>query len=231
MVSTPDQHHTDRQRAGDGRMLKRIYESLFDHFGPQHWWPGDSPFEIMVGAILTQSTNWRNVQHAIEKIKSKNLFDPELLLKKRALIPRLIQSAGFYQVKSKRLTSFLKYFVTRYSGDPGRMRRKDLDVLRAELLDINGIGQETADSILLYALGKPVFVIDAYTRRIFSRHGFFAADTDYDHVRTLFESCLPRRVKLFNEYHALLVRTGKEYCRKNEPLCRRCPLHPFKRST
>lgn len=212
------------------QILKRIYKNLYKHFGSQHWWPGDSPFEVMVGAILTQNTNWHNVQRAIDNIKRRGLLSPNVLLKKKTSIPSLIQSSGFYNVKSKRLISFLRYFVNSYSGNTQHMRKKNFRIVRDELLKVNGIGMETADSMLLYALGKPVFVVDTYTRRIFSRHGIINKNADYDDIRFFFESHLPRRVRLYNEYHALLVRTGKEYCRKNEPLCHHCPLCHLKRS-
>jgi len=205
------------------RFLK-IYDVLYKSFGPQHWWPGDTPFEIMIGAILTQNTNWQNVSKAIEQIKKAGLLDPILLLKHRASIPKMIRPSGFYNVKSKRLIIFLKYFVEKYDGDIKKMKKKKIGVLRDELLDLPGIGCETADSILLYALSYPIFVIDAYTRRIFSRHHIFEYDSSYDEIRCLFENNLPSNVKLYNEYHALLVKLGKEYCRKNEPLCDTCPI-------
>ncbi len=193
-------------------------------FGPQHWWPGETPFEIMIGAILTQNTNWRNVSKAIDNIKNEGLLHPKELLKHRRMIPKLIRSSGFYKLKSKRLISFLEYFVTNYDGEINRMNETKTDVLRSELLSIPGIGYETADSILLYANGRPIFVVDAYTRRIFSRHRFFEYNRPYDEIRHIFESSLPQDVQLYNEYHALLVKLGKEFCKKNEPLCSTCPL-------
>lgn len=202
----------------------RIYEILYSAFGAQHWWPGDTPSEIMVGAILTQNTNWRNVSRAIDNIKRAGLMNPRKLLKQQSMVPDLIRPAGYYKVKSKRLVAFLTYFVKHYDGDIERMKRKKTEALRNELLSIQGIGHETADSILLYATGHPVFVIDSYTRRIFSRHNIFKYDQPYDQIRHLFEHNLPRSVELYNEYHALLVRLGKEYCKRNEPLCDTCPL-------
>lgn len=208
--------------------ILKIYKILYKFFGPQHWWPGDTAFEVMIGAILAQNTNWRNASKAIDKIENAGLLKPHKLLNHRRMIPELIRSSGFYKLKSKRLVVFLAYFIEKYNGEIRKMKKKKILVLRDELLALSGIGFETADSILLYALSKPVFVVDAYTRRIFSRHGFFTHDLSYDDIRYVFESNLPRRVRLFNEYHALCVKLGKEYCKKNEPLCNTCPLRTIK---
>lgn len=202
----------------------KIYKILYKSFGPQHWWPGDTPFEIMIGAILTQNTNWRNVSKAIDNIKESGFLNSKKLLKHRKVIPKLIRPSGFYKLKSKRLIAFLEYFVRNYHGEVRRMNEKKIEVMRNELLGLPGIGYETADSILLYALSRPIFVIDTYTRRIFSRHDIFKYDLPYDEIRYKFESNLPRSVKIYNEYHALLVKLGKEFCKKNEPLCNTCPL-------
>ena len=206
-------------------VLPHIYKTLYTTFGSQHWWPGDTPFEIMIGAILTQNTNWRNVSTAIDNIKRAGLMNPKKLLRQQKIIPDLIRPTGYYKVKTKRLIAFLEYFVARYGGDIKTMKKKKTEALRNELLSIPGIGQETADSILLYGVARPIFVIDAYTRRIFSRHHIFEYDQQYDEIRRLFEHNLPRSVQLYNEYHALLVKLGKEYCKKSEPLCLHCPLH------
>ncbi|UCG92370.1 MAG: hypothetical protein JSV97_01265 [candidate division WOR-3 bacterium] len=205
-------------------LIQRIYKLLYTTFGPQHWWPGDTPFEIMVGAILTQNTNWRNVITAMNNIKKAGLLDPKKLLKHRRSIPRLIRPSGFYRLKTKRLFAFLRYYVNNYNGNTKNVKSQTTEILRTELLAIPGIGHETADSILLYAFVRPVFVIDIYTRRIFSRHNIFDYGLSYDAARTIFENHLPKRVQLYNEYHALLVKLGKEYCKKNEPLCTTCPL-------
>lgn len=202
----------------------KIYKTLYNSFGPQHWWPGDTPFEIMVGAILTQNTNWSNVKTAIEKIKKANLMHPKKLLAGKRKIPQLIKSSGFYRMKSKCLCAFLKYYVDDYNGSAKKLSAKKTNILRKELLAIRGIGLETADSILLYALGKRIFVVDTYTRRIFSRHKIITHDQPYDVIRETIEQNLPPSTKLYNEFHALLVKTGKEYCRKNDPLCDTCPL-------
>ncbi|MEO0106396.1 MAG: endonuclease III domain-containing protein [candidate division WOR-3 bacterium] len=202
-----------------------IYEHLFNTFGAQHWWPGESPFEIMIGAILTQNTNWQNVEKAINNIKKADLLHPHKLLANKDKIPKLIKPSGFYKLKSKRLIAFLKYFVERYGGDVKNFSQKETDYLRDELLSISGIGPETADSILLYALNRPVFVVDAYTRRILSRHKLINENWDYEQIRKFFENNLPADTQLYNEYHALLVRLGKQYCKKNDPLCDTCPIH------
>jgi endonuclease-3 related protein len=206
-------------------LILQAYELLFAHFGPQHWWPGDTPFEIMVGAILTQNTNWRNVRHAIENIKKKKLLEPKQLYKHRRTIPSLIKPSGFYRLKSRRLTAFLKYYIAQYDADMSAMKRVPTARLRSQLLDVPGIGPETADSILLYAVRRPVFVVDAYTRRIFSRHGLFDTDPGYEEISSLFERHVPRRLKVYSEYHALIVRCAKDFCRKHDPRCTDCPLY------
>jgi endonuclease-3 related protein len=181
----------------------------------------------MIGAILTQNTNWRNVSTTIEKIKKAKLLDPKKMLAGHRKIPQLIKTSGFYRTKAKYLRTFVQYYVNNYRGDPQLMVRKKTQVLRKELLALPGIGPETADSILLYALGKRIFVVDAYTRRILSRHGIAKYDTGYDELQRMIVQALPASTRLFNEYHALLVRVGKKYCRKNEPLCNTCPLGPM----
>ena len=204
---------------GFRRMLKR--------FGPRGWWPGETPFEVMVGAILTQNTNWKNVERAIANLKCEDVLDPRALL---ALTPQklasLIRPAGYFRVKAKRLSHFLEYFVEAYDGSARKMARRDLGALREELLAVNGIGPETADSILLYALKKQTFVIDAYTKRIISRHGLAAWDDTYDDLQELFMDRLARDIPLYNEYHALIVETGKDFCRRT-PQCDACPLGPM----
>lgn len=205
----------------------KVYTTLFQAFGPQHWWPGDTPFEIMVGAILTQNTNWRNARRAIERIKEAGLMDPGKLLARHRRLPVLIRPAGFYRAKSKCVRAFLRYYVGTYGGRSEAFCGRTTATLRRELLALPGIGPETADSMLLYALGRRVFVIDAYTRRIFGRHGLAEPDLPYDTLQRMLERGLPANVKLYNEYHALLVRTGKEFCRKNDPQCDPCPLRPM----
>jgi endonuclease-3 related protein len=206
------------------RRLTEIYNILLKSHGPQNWWPGDTPFEIMTGAVLTQNTNWLNVSKAINNLKNAGLLDPEKLLRNKKKVPQLVKPSGFYRLKGERLLAFCEYYVTRYKANAEKMKKRNLKILRNELISIKGIGKETADSILLYALDRPVFVVDAYTRRIFSRHGYFAYDDSYDEIRLLFERNLPRKSKIYNEYHALLVKLGKTRCKKNEPLCNNCPL-------
>ncbi len=202
-----------------------IYKKLYRYFGPQNWWPAETPFEVIVGAILTQNTGWRNAELAISNLKKEKLLSAASLsgasIRK---IARLIKPAGYYNIKAKRLNSFLKFFLADYQGDIKKMRLADTRVLRRELLGINGIGQESADSILLYALNKPVFVVDAYTRRILHRHHLLKGSEAYEDIQALFMSHLKKSAGLFNEYHALLVRLGKEFCLKNNPRCQVCPL-------
>ncbi|MFH0826882.1 MAG: endonuclease III domain-containing protein [Candidatus Omnitrophota bacterium] len=213
------------RKASQKKKLHSIYLKLFAAFGPQHWWPAKTPFEVMVGAILTQNTNWANVEKAIDQLKQHKVLDPERIHHlSTSKLARLIKSAGYYNIKTKRLKAFLKFLFDHYKGDPKKMSRVPGLKLRSQLLSINGIGPETADSILLYALQKPLFVIDAYTKRIMARHGFIAEDSSYQDVQNLFMQNLKKEVKLFNEYHALFVRLGKEFCLKRKPLCERCPL-------
>jgi endonuclease-3 related protein len=208
--------------AANARALRSIYRRLFRAFGPQHWWPGDTPLEIAVGAILTQNTAWANVEKSIAALRSRRLLDIEELarLSPTELAP-LIRSAGFYNIKAARVAGFVKWL--RAHGGFAGLRRRTTPELRTLLLSRDGIGPETADSILLYALARPVFVIDAYTRRILSRYGLIAGDEPYEDLRRLFESSLPGTAALFNEYHALLVRLAKMSCR-SRPVCDSCPL-------
>ena len=208
--------------------LTEIYELLYEAFGPQYWWPGETPFEIVIGAILTQNTSWANVEKAIHNLKSASSLTPERLHRMDASeLAELIRPAGYYNLKAKRLKSFIDWLFDIYDGQLTNLESIATDRLRLELLAIKGIGRETADSILLYAFGRPVFVVDTYTARIMSRHGLIEPDADYEQLRDLFESNLPEDAQLFNEYHALLVRTGKEFC-KPKARCPGCPLetHP-----
>lgn len=205
-------------------ILIQIYETLYDAFGPQHWWPGDTPFEVAVGAILTQNTNWGNVEKAIANIKSARALNAKKLAAMETVeIAELIRPAGYFNVKAKRLRNFLSLLGNHYRGSMAMMNRRETGRLRKELLSVNGIGPETADSILLYALNRPVFVIDAYTGRVLKRHSIAGKDASYDDLQNLFHASLPRDVRLFNEYHALFVRVGKEFC-KPRPKCDSCPL-------
>ena len=204
--------------------LTEIYQLLYDAFGPQHWWPGETPFEIITGAILTQNTNWTNVEKAIKNLKSAEYLTPAGLHHiDISQLAEVIRPAGYYNIKAKRLKNFVNWLFDSYNGEIANLQIVETGRLRAELLAIKGIGRETADSILLYALGRPVFVVDAYTARITMRHELIDPDADYEQLRELFESNLPEDVKLFNEYHALLVKAGKEFCR-TKARCSSCPL-------
>ena len=211
-------------------ILTRIYELLYDAFGPQNWWPGETSFEVIAGAILTQNTNWINVERAIANLKSADCLGPqELRHIDLARLAELIRPAGYYNLKSRRLKNFVDWLFEDYEGDLENLRSLDTDRLRTELLAIKGVGRETADSILLYALDRPVFVVDAYTARITVRHGLIEPNTDYEQLRELFESNLPQDIHLYNEYHALLVRAGKEFC-KTKAKCSGCPLEELPHS-
>lgn len=207
--------------------LLKIHLELHEAFGPQHWWPARTPFEVMVGAILTQNTNWGNVERAIGNLRAADVLTPQRINATTFLrLTRLIRSSGFYNQKAGRLKAFSRFLVDRYGGSIARLRSEETAKIRTELLALDGIGPETADSILLYALGKPVFVIDAYTRRVFSRHGFLSEKHGYGDWQGLFEENLPRDPKLYNEYHALIVKLAKTFCRK-QPMCDECPLSGF----
>ncbi len=206
-------------------VLQEVYQRLFDAFGPQKWWPGDTQFEIMVGAILVQNTNWQNVERAIGNLREADLLDPHALYAvPEEELEELIRPAGYFRIKAKRLRSLLKFLVERYNGSIEAMFRTPLNELRAELLGIHGVGPETADSILLYAGSMPTFVVDAYTYRIFSRHGWIDLESDYHQIQEYFHDHLPAHVPMFNEFHALLVHLGKHFCKKSKPLCETCPL-------
>lgn len=203
----------------------RVYRLLHDACGPQGWWPAESPFEVMVGAVLVQNTAWSNVTRAIAQLRDADVLEPRRLL---ALTPteleELVRPAGYYRVKAQRLRNLLRWFVDDYDGDLARVGDVPLTQLREELLALNGIGPETADSILLYALERPVFVVDAYTLRIWARHGWIDHDADYYALQAEIADALPSDPALFNELHALLVRVGKDYCKKSRPRCDACPL-------
>ena len=210
---------------GLSNTLKKSYNKLLRAFGPQHWWPGDTPFEVIVGAILTQNTAWTNVEKATHNLKKAKLLTPGKLHDlSQDEIAKYIRPAGYFNIKAKRLKHFLNYLFDNYGGNLKKMFKKRTDALRRELLSVNGIGPETADSILLYAGDHPVFVVDAYTKRIFSRHQVVKADAEYHDIQELFMKNLPHVVKMFNEYHALIVKAGKDFCRTRKPMCSRCPL-------
>ena len=204
-----------------------LYSILLQHYGPQGWWPGDTPLEVAVGAILTQNTNWQNVALAIDRLKEAGLLTAGALqeLPEMALA-EYIRPAGYYNIKARRLKNFLNFLFDSYGGSMEAMAAAPLELLRPELLAVKGIGPETADSILLYGLEKPTFVVDAYTFRILSRHGLAAEPSTYEELQALFMAAVPPETALYQEYHALLVQTGKDYCRP-KPRCAACPLADF----
>ncbi len=203
--------------------IPTVYNMLYRHYGPRGWWPGDGPFEVMVGAVLTQNTAWTNVERAINNLKDADSLSPEAITAvhfKR--LARWLQPSGYFNIKAKRLRAFCNWYLEQ--GGFARLRQLTTPVLRKRLLSVNGIGPETADDILLYAFGRRVFVIDAYTRRIFQRLGLIAGDESYEGLRSWFEAGLRRvDVQVFNEYHALIVHHGKHVCR-TRPACETCCL-------
>ena len=204
--------------------LLEIYHQLLARYGHRHWWPAETPFEVCVGAILTQNTNWGNVEKAIHNLKRAGLLTPDGILRTpRGELADLIRPAGFFNVKSERLQGFVAWLSERAGGSLDRLFETDWCELREELLAVRGIGRETADSILLYAGQQPTFVVDAYTKRLFSRLGLVRETIDYEELRSLFMAHLPADVALFNEYHALIVEHCKEHCRKRHR-CEGCVL-------
>jgi endonuclease-3 related protein len=205
--------------------LQWVYERLYRHFGPQHWWPGETPFEVMVGAILTQNTAWSNVEKAIANLRANNALNAEAIAAAPlAQLAEWLRPSGYFNVKAERLQHFCRWLL-----EPGRRQQLEqlaTDELRHALLSVKGVGRETADDMVLYAFDRPVFVIDAYTRRLFSRLGLITGEEGYETLRALVEEAFGRsqeQTALFNEFHALIVAHAKEYCRKR-PLCRGCPL-------
>lgn len=210
--------------------LSEMYELLFEQFGPQHWWPGDTQFEIIIGAILTQNTSWANVEKAITNLKKANFLSSQALHQmNNDKLSALIKPAGYFNIKAKRLKSFLSWLSNEYNGLLEKIEQIPTARLREELLNIKGIGPETADSILLYAFDRPIFVVDAYTARVMTRHALVETGCDYEQLQQLFQSNLVEDTKMFNEYHALLVRVGKEFCRP-KARCPGCPLEKLPHS-
>ena len=213
----------EKQQEDPQARLMEVFDLLLKRYGPLHWWPAETPFEVCVGAILTQNTNWLNVEKAIENLKKGGVLSIEALWEiDRERLAELIRPSGFFNVKSDRLKEFIGWVLERH-GSLDAMFEGEWLALRDELLAVRGIGRETCDSILLYAGGKPSFVVDAYTRRLFSRLGVVGESDDYEQVRSLFMNALPPDRALFNEYHALIVEQCKRHCRK-KPLCDGCPL-------
>lgn len=208
--------------------ILNMYEAMHEALGPSHWWPGDSPYEISIGAILTQNTNWKNVEKAIDNLKSNNLLNPEAMYSlPPGELAELIRPAGYYNIKTKRIRNFLIFLKNEADFNLLQLKKQSLEELRPKILSVNGIGPETADSILLYALNYPTFVVDTYTARMMHRHGLVAETVDYHELQSLFMDSLPDDVALFNEYHALIVRIGKNWCKKSAGLCDTCPLQAF----
>ncbi|MCC7519818.1 MAG: hypothetical protein IT578_11630 [Verrucomicrobiae bacterium] len=209
---------------------RKILARLLRAFGTQRWWPARTPFEVCVGAVLTQNTAWKNVERAIAALREARALTPHgLRALSRSALARRLRPAGYFNVKERRLRAFVAFLTDEFGGAVARMRQIETHALRRRLLEVHGIGRETADSILGYAVGKPIFVVDAYTRRIFSRHGWIRDDEDYDTLRARVERAwaglsAQRRVRDFNELHALLVAVGKDYCRPRAPRCAVCPL-------
>jgi endonuclease-3 related protein len=208
--------------------LMEIYDRMYKHFGPRHWWPADTPFEVVVGAILTQSVAWRNVEQAIKNLKQARLLDLAAIAHAELdELARLIRPTRYYNMKARKLQAFCRHVLENYDGSLERFFAMDLWPLREELLGIYGIGEETADSILLYAAEKPIFVVDAYTRRIFSRLGMVDAGIKYGQLQRFFMDHIPPDVMLYNEYHAQIDAVGNHYCAAKKPSCGECPLRPL----
>lgn len=226
---TPQKESAARAVASEStNSLALYYGILYGHLGPQNWWPARTPFEVIVGAILTQNTSWTNVERAIVNLRRERLLTP-LALERVPFtrLARLIRSSGYFRQKAKKLKAFVRFLRADYSGSLTRMFQTPTPALREKLLAVHGIGPETADSILLYAGHKDVFVVDSYTKRILSRHGLAPTDVPYEELRSKIEAALPRDVSRYNEFHALLVQVGKNWCRPREPRCAECPLGAF----
>ena len=204
--------------------LQQLYDQLLAAFGPQDWWPGDSPLEVMVGAVLVQNTAWKNVTRAIDNLREEGVLSAGGLNElPQPELEELIRPAGYYRLKAKRLRNLIDFLFAEYGGSIEVMFSADLSTLREQLLGINGVGPETADSILLYAGQMPTFVVDTYTHRVLARHGWIDYEADYHQIKQHFELNLERDAGLYNEFHALLVRVGHHHCRKT-PKCEECPL-------
>lgn len=207
-----------------------FYERLFRHFGPQHWWPGDSKLEIVLGAILTQNTAWSNVEKALKNIKDAGSISLGFLRETDLnMLAQLIRPTGYFNQKAARVKGFIEYLDENYHGHLEEMLSLHLQDLRTALLSIKGIGPETADDIILYAAEKPVFVIDSYTKRVMSRHSICSQNVGYEELQTIIETQVPKNVPIYKEFHGLIVILAKNYCHKKNPDCRNCPLGEFDR--
>ncbi len=213
-----------------GDVLMEMFNLLLEHYGPRHWWPAKTQLEVMIGAVLTQNTNWKNVERAIENLEKRNLLSLDTLSSiTLSELAQEVRPAGYYNIKTKRLKNLVKFIADCYGGNLDKLLEDETEVLRKRLLSVNGIGPETADSILLYAANRPVFVIDAYTYRILYRHDMAQDQSTYQDLQEIFMDNLPGDSVLFNEFHALIVEAGKDYCKK-KPLCEKCPLKQWRRN-
>ena len=209
-------------------LLMNLFQAMLDTLGPSRWWPGDTPFEVAVGAVLTQTASWANVEMAIANLKTAGVFEPKLLHDlPDARLAELIRPSGYFRLKAGRLKNLLGFLKAECGYDITALAGRDLPGMREKFLTVRGIGPETADSILLYALDYPTFVVDAYTRRLLTRHGLIPEEAAYDEMREFFMDVLDPDPRLFNEYHALIVRTGKTWCKKASGRCADCPLKRF----
>jgi len=209
----------------NSNLFLRVYDRLYAHYGPQYWWPGESNLEIMVGAVLTQNTNWTNVEKALANLKNSDQLSFSCLHNMPIEeLAEYIRPAGYYNIKARRLKNLFQMIEDEYEGEITFLFEDSLDESRENLLRVKGVGPETADAILLYAAKKPAFVIDTYTHRVFSRHELVEEDTDYYSLQQEFLDSLPEDVALFNEFHALIVAVAKEFCKKKKPRCSNCPL-------
>ena len=209
-----------QQKSVNKKILETVYTRLLDSYGKQNWWPAESPFEVMVGAILTQNTAWLNVEKAINNLKQEKCLSAQAILKRKDNeVAELIRPSGYFNIKTKRLKNYCQWFLDQ--GGLESLKKEETSVLRKSLLGVNGVGPETADDILLYAFERPVFVVDVYTRRLFTRLGLINGTEDYETIRKFFENALEPDHQLFNEYHALIVRHAKEKCTDTDE-CRHC---------
>jgi len=212
-------------KVGKKQRLNLIYEKLLAFFGPSHWWPADTPFEVCVGAILTQNTAWSNVEKALANLKKENFLTVEKIgAANQDSLARMIRPSGYFNQKAARLKAFCEFITNEHNGDLQNLFSQDMPQLRNTLLAQKGIGPETADSMICYAANMPIFVVDAYSKRIFSRKKMVAEDASYDAIQKMFMDNLPVDAGLYNEYHALIVRLGGTYCKKSSPDCDHCPI-------
>lgn len=215
-----------------GKSVTKIYNSLDKYFGDLNWWPAETPFEVIVGTILTQNTAWSNVEKAIGNLKGKHALNPGRIVRMSTeSLQCAIRPSGYYRIKADRLKMVARFILNECNGNLYNLRKQDTLKLREKLLALKGVGPETADSILVYAFDKPVFVVDAYTKRIFSRHNIIGENASYDDIQGLVYRNFPKDTKKLNQFHALLVELAKEFCRKNNALCDKCPLKGIEKDT